>query len=168
MMDPIQDSHLHKRVVEQVGPNAGCENASNTCMYGGADNQASPVEAMCAPYTWSRVTQTVTLLQSINSSLGAGKPLKQVTYTQGANWTTYERDGLAQAVANAREADVVIAVVGDVGDATKGKNTCAEGLDASSLDLPGGQLALLEAVAATGTPVVVVLIHGRSASLRVN
>ena len=33
-----------------VGPNAGCANASNTCLYGGGPDLASPVEAMTAPY----------------------------------------------------------------------------------------------------------------------
>lgn len=44
------------------------------------------------------------------------------------------------------------------------KGTCAEGKDTSTLDLPGGQLAMLSAVAATGTPVVAVLINGRPAT----
>jgi beta-glucosidase len=38
------------------------------------------------------------------------------------------------------------------------------GIDADSLDLPGGQLQLLSALAATGVPLVVVLIHGRPAT----
>ena len=58
---------------------------------------------------------------------------------------------IAEAVA-AREADVVVAVVGDrielVGD----------GRSAATLELVGGQRALLEALAATGTPLVVVLM----------
>jgi hypothetical protein len=38
------------------------------------------------------------------------------------------------------------------------------GIDADSLDLPGAQLQLLSALAATGVPIVVVLIHGRPAT----
>ena len=34
--------------------------------------------------------------------------------------------------------------------------------DRDSLDLPGGQLALLEAIVATGTPVVLVTVTGRT------
>lgn len=34
-------------------------------------------------------------------------------------------------------------------------------VDRSDLDLPGGQLPLLQALTATGTPVVVLLLHGR-------
>lgn len=85
------------------------------------------------------------------------------TYTQGAYWRSYNDSLQAAAVAAAKEADVVIAVVGDT-DAAYGHGTCAEGIDADTLDLPGGQLALLDAVAATGVPVVAVLINGRPAT----
>ena len=45
-----------------------------------------------------------------------------------------------------------------------GSASCGEGADRPSLDLPGVQLDLLEAVLATGTPTVVVLVHGRPAT----
>ena len=54
-------------------------------------------------------------------------------------------------------------VLGDGGEAV-GYNSavsCGEGADRPSLDIPGVQLALLAACVATGTPVVVVLVHGR-------
>ncbi|WP_312912589.1 glycoside hydrolase family 3 C-terminal domain-containing protein [Natronosalvus caseinilyticus] len=72
------------------------------------------------------------------------------------------------ATAAARNADVVVACVGgrsgiDVErDAT---GTAGEGLDRTSLSLPGRQQGLLEAVAETGTPLVVVLVNGRPLSL---
>lgn len=43
--------------------------------------------------------------------------------------------------------------------------TCGEGVDLAELGLPEGQSALLEAVAGTGTPVVVVLVQGRPHAL---
>jgi beta-glucosidase len=58
---------------------------------------------------------------------------------------------LDAAVAAARAADVVVAVVGDVIELV------GEGTSTATLDLLGGQIALLDALAATGTPVVVVL-----------
>jgi beta-glucosidase len=58
---------------------------------------------------------------------------------------------LADAVAAARAADVVVAVVGDQIELV------GEGTSTATLDLLGGQIALLDALAATGTPVVVVL-----------
>ncbi len=62
---------------------------------------------------------------------------------------------IAEAVAAAREADVVVAVVGDrIGLVGDGRST-------ATLELVGGQRALLEALAATGTPLVVVLMASK-------
>ena len=58
---------------------------------------------------------------------------------------------LAAAVAAARAADVVVAVVGDRIELV------GEGRSTATLELIGGQVALLDALVATGTPVVVVL-----------
>jgi beta-glucosidase len=62
---------------------------------------------------------------------------------------------IAAAVATAREADVVILGLGEW------QGISGEGFDRSCLDLPGDQEQLLEAVAATGKPVVLVLENGR-------
>ncbi len=59
------------------------------------------------------------------------------------------------AVAKARQAEVVVLGLGEH------KGLSGEGFDRSELDLPGNQQALLEAVFATGTPVVLVLQNGR-------
>lgn len=105
----------------------------------------------------------MTVLQAVNESVANGT-LDAVTFSQGANWTSYESDGIAAAVAAADAADVAIVVVGDTW-ANYGQGTCAEGIDADTIDLPGGQLALLDALTRnSSTPVVVVLIHGRPAT----
>jgi beta-glucosidase len=62
---------------------------------------------------------------------------------------------IAAAVASAREADVVVAVVGDRIELV------GEGRSTATLELIGGQRALLEALAATGTPLVVVLLASK-------
>ena len=67
-------------------------------------------------------------------------------------------DLIPAAVAAAAAADVAIVAVGD------SLASCGEWADRDSLDLPGGQLALLAALANTSTPLVVVLINGRAAS----
>lgn len=59
------------------------------------------------------------------------------------------------AVAAARTADVVILGLGEW------QGISGEGFDRSNLDLPGNQQQLLEAVMATGKPVVLVLQNGR-------
>ena len=46
------------------------------------------------------------------------------------------------------------------------QNMIGEAASRSSLELPGGQLALLQAVVATGTPVVLLVMNGRPLDLR--
>ena len=66
---------------------------------------------------------------------------------------------LAQAVAAAEAADYAVVVVGDTIALT------GETRSTATLELQGGQVALLDAVAATGTPVIVVLVHSKPAVL---
>jgi beta-glucosidase len=67
--------------------------------------------------------------------------------------------GIAQAVAAARNADVAILVLGEK------QNMIGEMASRSTLTLPGRQQLLLDAVIATGKPVVVVLMNGRPLDL---
>ena len=113
----------------------------------------------------------VTVLDGIKAKV-AGKA--EVLYTKGcdlvdANWpeseiidyplTAEEQSEIDKAVAQAREADVAVVVLGG------GQRTCGENKSRSSLELPGRQLDLLKAVQATGKPVVLVLINGRPLSI---
>ncbi|MBV7530082.1 glycoside hydrolase family 3 N-terminal domain-containing protein [Chitinophaga sp. sic0106] len=66
-----------------------------------------------------------------------------------------EQAGIADAVSKAKDADVIIAVVGE------DDKRVGESLSRTSLDLPGRQLQLLQALHATGKPVVAVLINGQ-------
>ena len=65
-----------------------------------------------------------------------------------------------RAVALAKAADVAVLVLGE------GQDMIGESASRSSLDLPGRQQALLDAVVATGKPVVVVLMNGRPLDLK--
>ncbi len=67
---------------------------------------------------------------------------------------------IPEAVACAKGADVAVVCVGDLAGLFQ-TGTIGEGSDADSLELPGVQRELLEAVVATGTPVVVVMTGGR-------
>jgi beta-glucosidase-like glycosyl hydrolase len=73
-------------------------------------------------------------------------------------------DLIPAAVACAQAADVAVVCVGDLAGLFQ-TGTVGEGSDADSLDLPGVQQQLLEAVAATGKPMVVVLTSGRPYNL---
>src|SRR6266702_545416 len=74
-------------------------------------------------------------------------PKAEVTFDDGKD--------IAAAVNKARNAEVVILALGEW------QGISGEGFDRSNLDLPGNQQQLLEAVVATGKPVVLVLQNGR-------
>ena len=67
---------------------------------------------------------------------------------------------LQHAVHLARDSDLAVVVLGEW------QQMAGEAASRSSLELPGAQLALLQAVVATGTPVVLLLMNGRPLDLR--
>lgn len=69
-------------------------------------------------------------------------------------------EDIALAVEAAEQAEVCVAVLGDQAGLFGG-GTSGEGCDVTDLTLPGRQEELLEALLATGTPVVLVLLSGR-------
>lgn len=73
-------------------------------------------------------------------------------------------DLIPEAVEAARAADIAVVCVGDLSGIFQ-TGTVGEGSDVDTLQLPGVQQALLEAVVATGKPVVVVLTSGRPYNL---
>ena len=102
----------------------------------------------------------------------------RVTYVKGCAIRDTHSSQISQAVAAARQADVIVAVVGgssardfrtkyiDTGAAVVDETSVSdmeagEGFDRSTLDLLGLQLPLLKALKATGKPLVVVYIEGR-------
>jgi beta-xylosidase len=87
-----------------------------------------------------------------------------VEYAVGGGVDGAEADAVAGAVAAAGRADVCVVVLGDRAGLF-GAGTSGEGCDAVDLALPGGQGELLEALLATGTPVVLVLMAGRPYAL---
>ena len=105
----------------------------------------------------------------------AGTPV-QVAYAPGCPAFGSDPDLMEQAVEAAREADVIVAVLGGTSSrfgggefhnngALKAQDMatmdCGENVDTSRLELPGDQLTLLAQLKDTGKPVVTVLIQGR-------
>jgi len=124
---------------------------------------------------WSRYgaqrLDFVTPLAGIRAKLG---PAAEIRYAKGCEVTDErfpesdilrepltEKDRLriAEAVAAADDVDVIIAVLGESGEISQESNSRI------SLELPGHQEALLEALHATGKPVVLVLSNGRPLSV---
>lgn len=115
--------------------------------------------------------EVTTVLEGIQEKT---KGKAEVLYTKGcdlvdAHWpeseiidyplTDDEQAEIDKAVENARQADVAVVVLGG------GQRTCGENKSRTSLDLPGRQLQLLQAIQATGKPVVLILINGRPLSI---
>jgi beta-glucosidase len=114
-----------------------------------ADNKPEPLGPW---HTMGQPDDVVTVLQGIKAKVPAGT---QVTYAQGSGIDDSSTAGFAAAVAAAKQAKVAILVLGERGDMS------GEAASRSDIGLPGVQQQLLEAVAATGTPVVLVLMNGR-------
>ena len=74
-------------------------------------------------------------------------------------------DALDRAGRVARESDVVVLALGGASLWFTGERTEGEGSDSADISLPAAQTRLVEAVAATGKPLVVVLVQGRGYAL---
>jgi beta-xylosidase len=88
----------------------------------------------------------------------------KIGYAPGCGVDDPDPSGLEAAAALAADSDVCIAVVGDR-SGLFGRGTSGEGCDAPDLNLPGIQGRLLDALIATGTPMVIVLLTGRPYAL---
>ena len=98
----------------------------------------------------------VTPLEGLRAAL----PHVEIAHAKGCEISGADASGLLEAVEAARTADVAIIFVGGRSGLTL-KCTVGEARDASDLGLTGVQLDLVDAVMATSTPTVVVLISGR-------
>ncbi|WP_406141366.1 glycoside hydrolase family 3 N-terminal domain-containing protein [Streptomyces sp. NBC_01089] len=103
-------------------------------------------------------------IPTLLESLGAELPGAELSRTPGCEVDGTDTSGIAAATGLARAADVCVAVLGDRAGLF-GRGTSGEGCDAADLTLPGVQSELLDALLATGTPVVVVLLTGRPYAL---
>ena len=146
------------RRVAVIGPNA----ADPMALYGNYSFQ----NHVAAHFPEHPIAPAATVLDALRGRLGAGR----VAYAEGCKilrapgQLSDDRSGIAAAAACARGAEIAIVVVGDKAGHFR-TGTVGEGTDASELTLPGVQAELVEAVLATGTPTVVVLVNGRAFDL---
>jgi beta-glucosidase len=114
-------------------------------------------------YTSEVVLQDITtVLEGIRSKLGSEK----VKYVKGCNVIGDDGYEIEKAVQAARKSEIAVVVVGENEWQKEGKKgTSGEGYDVATLELTGHQLELVQKVAATGTPTVVVLINGRALAI---
>ena len=109
----------------------------------------------CAPADWEiSYSRGADILSLEKDPAGAffpdGQPRPQIVVPR-----TPDAALIAEAVAAAERADYIVAVVGDRIELV------GEGRSTATLELIGGQVALLDALAATGTPLVVVLLASK-------
>lgn len=99
-------------------------------------------------------------IPTVADALAAEFGPAELLLAEGCSVEGDDASGIAEAVRAAADSDVAIVVVGDRAGLF-GRGTVGEGNDVESLELPGRQRELVEAVVATGTPVVLVLLTGR-------
>src|SRR5215467_1638279 len=104
----------------------------------------------------SRAEDVVTLRKSLVEKLGESR----VHYAKGADISAGTDAQAKEAVDAAKNSEVIILALGENGPEMTG-----EAASRSRLDLPGRQQQLLEAVAATGKPIVLILFSGRPLTL---
>jgi beta-glucosidase len=102
-------------------------------------------------------TDVVTLRTALTSHMQSGG---QVLYAKGTEILSSADSGFAEAVAAAKQADVVLMALGE-----DSLWMTAEAASRAHLGLPGNQEQLLEAVAAAGKPVVLIVFSGRPLTL---
>jgi beta-glucosidase len=122
--------------------------------------------------------ETVTILAGLRNKLGSGA---EISYAPGVQirrkfpsffdaifhlktaplWTPEQaKEEISNAVSLAQSSDLAILVLGEA------QNMSGEAASRESLDLPGKEEQLLEAVSATGKPVVLVLLNGRPLNIK--
>ncbi len=114
-------------------------------------------------------SESVTVLDGIR---GIVSGVTEVQYARGCEIMDPGQAGFDEAVRISAEADITIVVLG-LSQKLEGEEGQQEGTpegvisggDRETIDLPGEQQALLEAVAATGTPVVLVLLNGSALAI---
>jgi beta-xylosidase len=103
-------------------------------------------------------------IPTILESVRAGFADSDVAFAAGCGVSEPGTDGFAEALDLAARSEVVVAVLGDR-SGLFGRGTSGEGCDAESLQLPGVQAQLLEALLDGPTPVVLVVDSGRPYAL---
>lgn len=102
-------------------------------------------------------TPHITPLAGLRAALGNDVEMQ---YARGCDVLGDDSSGFAEAVQIAHNADVAVVVVAGKSGLLR-PVTVGEGNDATHLDLTGVQTELIEAIANTGTPLVIVVLSGR-------
>jgi len=143
---PLDKQKMHRILV--TGPLAAATTHA-VSRYGPSNNKVTSVLDGITQYTGKNATVEYAKGCDI---INPGWPGTELVPTP---LDSAEKAGIAEAVRKAADADVIIAVVGE------DEKRVGESLSRTDLSLPGRQLQLLQALHATGKPVVAVLINGQ-------
>ena len=139
-MLPLNADKIKRMAV--IGPNAAC--------------------VQFGDYTWSKnPNDGVTPLEGIKKLVGDRIDVK---YAKGCSLSSLDTSEIDKAVKLAAESDVAVVFVGSSSTVfvrESGQSTSGEGVDLTEIELTGAQEELVRRVAATGTPVVLVLVAGK-------
>jgi len=160
---PLTPAALSGKRIAVIGPLASCGNQSR----GGRLGDPTPVAcdqraALVGPYALDTGRLHVPMFPE---AIQAAFPAASVAYEQGSGATPFQpgADLIPAAVEAASAADHVVLVLGEW------LSTCDEGRDRDSIDLPGAQLELLQAVSqaarARGSKITLLLVNGRPNTL---
>nr|WP_162988746.1 glycoside hydrolase family 3 N-terminal domain-containing protein [Pedobacter schmidteae] len=108
-------------------------------------------------YSTQQPKHFITVREGIATAVGKNV---EVLYAKGTNIQQPKVNQIAEAVVVAQQADVCVLVLGD------DDKTVMENVDRDDITLPGDQDKLMQAIVATGKPVVLVLLHGRPAAIQ--
>jgi len=113
-----------------------------------------------APLGWwagdGKEENTISPLAGIKAKVSAQT---RIGYAKGCEVKDESTAGFQEAVNLAKASDVAIVFVGEIADMV------GEAASRASLDLPGRQMELVQAIHATGKPTIVVLVNGRPLSV---
>jgi beta-glucosidase len=109
---------------------------------------------------WSAVGRGGDAVSVLTGIRRAVSPRTRVVHARGASPMDDDTTGIADALRIAKEADAIVLVLGE------SPLQSAEAESRASIELPGAQLRLAQAIVATRKPVVVVLMNGRPLALQ--
>ena len=154
----VDRAAVQRRHPAAAGPDAGSRSSARTPTGPGRCSAATRSSTTCSSST--PTSSSASTCRPCWTRCGASSAPRSSPASLGCAVDDDDRSGFAEAVAAATAADVAVLVLGDHAGLF-GRGTVGEGCDRDDLELPGVQRDLVEAVLATGTPVVLVLVTGR-------
>ncbi len=125
----------------------------------------APADLLGPWHARGEAKDSASVLAALRKRIAGATPARTITYAQGTGLggkgdaEPGDDEKIAAAVAAARDQDLIIAVLGER------ETQSGEAKNRAHLDLPGKQRELLEALQATGKPVVLVLLTGRALAI---